>query len=174
MPGEHFVIKQRGSERRVALGFLVSAVLAACGGGSTGHPSAEPGPVTSPRGVVEQFLEAVADSNVQKMGMLWGTSAGPAAKTNQPPDWERRIVVMQAYLQNEGTKVTGDAPDNTSPERHLVQVELRRQLCTKSVPFTVIKLPDGSWVVNQVDLGAAGNPARPCLPSNEQDTTAAR
>jgi hypothetical protein len=41
------------------------------------------------------------------------------------------------------------------------------------VPFTVIKIPDGSWLVNQVDLTAAGNPARPCLPGNEQDTTAA-
>jgi hypothetical protein len=171
MPGEHFVIKQRGNERRIALGFLISAALAACGGGSAGHTAAAPGPVTSPRGAVEQFLEAVADSNVPKMGMLWGTSAGPAAKTNQPPDWERRIVVMQAYLRNEGAKVTGDAPDS-DPDRHQVQVELRRQLCTKTVPFTVIKLADGTWLVNQVDLGAAGNPARPCLPGSEQDTTA--
>ena len=171
MPGEYFVIKQRGNERRVALGFLVSAALAACGGGSAGHMPAAPGPVTSPRAAVEQFLEAVADSNVQKMGMLWGTSAGPAAKTNQPSDWERRIVVMQAYLRNEGAKVTGDAPDS-GPDRHQVQVELRRQLCTKTVPFTVIKLADGTWLVNQVDLGAAGNAARPCLPGSEQDTTA--
>jgi hypothetical protein len=170
MPGEHFVIKRRGVERRVAVLFLISAGLAACGG-AAGAKSAEPGPVTSPRGVVEQFLQAVADSNVQKMASLWGTSAGPAAKTNQPSDYERRIVVMQAYLKNEGTAITGDAPDG-GPDRHLVQVELRRQLCTKTVPFTVIKLADGTWLVNQVDLAAAGNPARPCLPGNEQDTTA--
>ena len=166
------MIKQRGNGRRVASAFLVSALMAACGGSTTTTQSpGTPGPITSPRGAVEQFLNAVADSNIQKMGALWGTSAGPAAKTNQPPDWERRIVVMQAYLQNEGAKVTGDAPDS-GPDRHLVQVELRRQLCTKTVPFTVIKLADGSWLVNQVDLQAAGNPARPCLPGNEQDTTA--
>ncbi len=165
------MIKQRGDGRRLALSFLVSVAVAACGGGSASHTTAAPGPVTSPRGAVEQFLEAVADSNVQKMGMLWGTSAGPAAKTNQPPDWERRIVVMQAYLRNEGAKVTGDAPDNSGPDRHLVQVELRRQLCTTTVPFTVIKLADGTWLLNQVDLGTAGNPARPCLPGSERDTT---
>jgi hypothetical protein len=169
MPGEHFVIKQRGSGRRAAFVFLVSAALTACGG-SAGHSPDAPGPVTSPRGAVEQFLEAVADSNMQKMGLLWGTSSGPAAKTNQPPDWQRRIVVMQAYLRNEGTAVTGDAQDG-GPDRHVVQVELRRQLCTNTVPFTVIKLADGTWLVNQVDLGAAGNPARSCLPGNEQDTT---
>src|SRR3954447_10359740 len=170
MPGEHLVIKQRGNAWPAAIGLLVSAALTACGGGSASHPSDGPGPVTSPRGVVEQFLEAIADSNVQKMGMLWGTSAGPAAKSNQPSDWERRIVVMQAYLRNEGAKVTGDAPDG-GPDRHQVQVELRRQLCTNTVPFTVIKLADGTWLVNQVDLGAAGNPARACLPGNEQDTS---
>jgi len=170
MPGDYFVIKQRGDVRQAAFSFVVLAALTACGGSSSSNSSATPAPVTSPRGAVEQFLDAVADSNVKKMGMLWGTSAGPAAKTNQPPDWERRIVVMQAYLRNEGTAITGDAAD--SADRHQVQVELRRQLCTKTVPFTVIKLADGSWLVNQVDLAAAGTPARPCLPGNEQDTTA--
>lgn len=165
------MIKQRGNGRRLTFGFLVSVAVTGCGGGSAGHTQAEPGPATAPRGTVEQFLQAVADSNVQKMGMLWGTSAGPAAKTNQPPDWERRIVVMQAYLRNDGATVTGDAPDG-GPDRHVVQVELRRQLCAKTVPFTVIKLADGTWLVNQVDLGTAGNPARPCLPGNERDTTA--
>jgi hypothetical protein len=162
MPGEHFVIKQ--------LGVLVSVGLVACGG-STGKSPAAPGPVTSPRGVVEQFLQAVADSNLQKMASLWGTAAGPAAKTNQPPDYERRIVVIQAYLKNEGTAVTGDAPDG-GPDRHVVQVELRRDLCTRTVPFTVIRLADGTWLVNQVDLAASGNPARACIQSSEQDSTA--
>jgi len=40
------------------------------------------------------------------------------------------------------------------------------------VPFTVIKLADGTWIVNQVDLTKAGNPARPCQPDAEGDTTA--
>ena len=66
--------------------------------------------------------------------------------------------------------VTSDAADG--PDRHQVQVELRRQLCTKTVPFTVIKLADGSWLVNQVDLTTAGTPTKPCLPGNEPDTTA--
>jgi hypothetical protein len=157
------VIKQR-------VVVLALAALAACGG-SAGKSPAAPGPVTSPRGAVEQFLQAVADSNLQKMAALWGTSAGPAATTNQPPDYARRIVVMQAYLKNEGIAITKDAPDG-GPDRHLVQVELRRDLCTKTVPFTVIKLADGRWLVNQVDLAAAGNPARRCLQGNEQDTTA--
>jgi hypothetical protein len=168
MPGETLVIKRRGIHGLVC-SLLCSAALAGCGGSAGTAPVA---PSTSPRAAVDQFMQAVADSNLQKMAGLWGTAAGSAAKTGQPPDYERRILVMQAYLKNEGHKIVSDAPD-ASPDRHQVQVELRRQLCTKVVPFTVIKTADGSWVVNQVDLAAAGNPARPCLPGNEQDTTSA-
>ena len=142
---------------------LAAVVLAACGGGS--NPSAV-APTTSPKGAVEKFMQAVSDSNLTAMANLWGSAGGPAARTGQPPDYERRIAVMQTYLQNESHRIASDAP--MSDARHGVQVEIRRQLCSWTVPFTVIRLADGSWIVNQVDLTAAGNPARPCGPG--QDT----
>lgn len=146
---------------------LVLAVLvAACGGGSTPSTVA---PKTSARGAVDAFMQAVADSNLAQMASLWGSSAGPAAKTRQPADWERRIEIMQAYLQNETHRVVSDAPAG-SDARHAVQVEIRRGLCTWVVPFTALRLADGNWIVNQVDVTAAGNPARPCVPG--QDTAA--
>jgi hypothetical protein len=39
------------------------------------------------------------------------------------------------------------------------------------VPFTTIKLGDGTWIVSQVDLTQAGNPGRSCEPGAQQDTT---
>jgi len=147
---------------------VLAVLLAACGGGSAPSTVA---PSTSARGAVDAFMQAVADSNLTRMSQLWGTSAGPAAKTNQPSDWERRITVMQAYLQNESHRVVGDTPEGTGGTRHAVQVEIRREFCTWVVPFTAIKLGDGSWIVNQVDVTAAGNPGRPCAPG--QDSAAA-
>jgi hypothetical protein len=162
MPGETLVIKTRA--------LVLAVVLAACSGGSAPSTVA---PTTSPRGAVDAFMQAVSDSNLARMGELWGTTAGPAAKTKQPADWERRIAVMQAYLQNESHRVVSDGPATpASDNRRAVQVELRRQLCTWIVPFTAVKLADGTWIVNQVDLAAAGNPARPCVPG--QDTAAAK
>ena len=76
---------------------------------------------------------------------------------------------MQAYLRNESHRVVSDGPATAARPADAVQVELRRQLCTWIVPFTVIRLGDGTWIVNQVDLTAAGNPARPCVPGG-QDT----
>jgi hypothetical protein len=146
---------------------VLAAALFACGGAGTPSKVA---PSTTAKSAVEGFMQAVADSNLMGMASLWGTAAGPAASTGQPPDWERRVTVMQAYLTNESHRVVGDAPE--SETRHGVQVEIRRQLCSWVVPFTAIKLADGKWIVSQVDLTAAGNPARPCAPGQERDTTA--
>ena len=137
-------------------------LLAACSGGSRPEPTQ---PVRTAASVVQGFMQAVADSNLTKMATLWGTANGPAAKTGQPPDYERRIVIMQAYLRNDSFRVTSDVPE--SPARRDLQVELKRRTCTWSVPFVVVKTGDGSWLVNQVDLTAAGNPARPCLEGSD-------
>jgi len=143
------VIKQRW------LGSVL--LLAACGGGSA--PQAQP--ANSASGAVRSFMQAVADSNLDKMANLWGTASGPAAKTNQPPDYRRRIAVMQAYLRNDSFRVTSDET-GMDPSRRELQVEIKRSTCTWSVPFTAVKIRDDFWIVTQLDLAAAGNPARPC------------
>jgi hypothetical protein len=147
--------------------FLFAAVLAGCGGGSS---PATVAPTNSAKGAVENFMQAVADSNLTRMANFWGSSGGPAARTRQPQDYERRIAIMAAYLRNESHRIVSDTPD-ADGARHSLQVEIRRQLCSWVVPFTAIKLGDGTWIVSQVDLTAAGNPAQPCEPGGAKDTT---
>lgn len=149
--------------------FLFAVVLAACGGSSSPGPI---GPTNSAKGAVEAFMLAVADSNLTAMANVWGTAAGPAGRTGQPRDYERRIAVMHAYLRNESHRIVSDTPDGTGA-RHALQVEIRRQLCSWVIPFTAIRLGDGNWIVSQVDVTAAGNPARPCTPGAAPDTTVA-
>lgn len=140
-------------------------LAAACGGGGAGAGAVRP--ANTPATAVQEFMRAVADSNLDKMAMLWGTAKGPAARTRQPPDYERRIVIMQSYLSHDDSRILSDTPDG-SEGHHMLQVELRRQACTWTVPFGVVQLADRSWIIQQIDLTAAGNPARPCNPS-EQD-----
>jgi hypothetical protein len=113
-------------------------------------------------------MQAVADSNLTKMADLWGTSNGPASRTHQPPDYQRRIAIIQAYLRHDGFRVTSDAAEGQN--RRALQVEIRRQTCTWNVPFVAVTTGDGSWLVNSVDLGAAGNPARPCVEASPGDS----
>ncbi len=146
-----------------------AALLTACSGGSGSAPG-QVQPSNTAAAAVQEFMRAVADSNLAAMASLWGTSAGPAARTRQPDDYERRIAVMQSYLVHDDSRIVSDQPDG-SPARHAVQVQLRRQACTWTVPFSAIQLGAGGWIVNQIDLTAAGNPARPCNPS-AQDSAA--
>jgi hypothetical protein len=144
-------------------------LLAACGGGGGG--AAPVPPTNTASAAVQNFMKAVADSNLTAMAGLWGTSRGPASRTRQPADYERRIVVMQSYLSHDDFRILGDAPEG-SEGHHAVQVQIRRGACTWSIPFVVLQLADASWIVNQMDLTEAGNPARPCQPS-AQDTARA-
>jgi hypothetical protein len=142
-------------------------LLAACGGGTSAQNPTQP--VSTASEAVRGFMQAVADSNLDKMASLWGTANGPASKTNVPPDYRRRIAVMQAYLRNGSFRITSDQPQATE-NRRAIQVELKRDTCTWSVPFVAIKTVNGTWLVNQVDLAAAGNPARPCVDPATVDT----
>jgi hypothetical protein len=149
--------------------YTAALLLVACGGGAPASPVR---PAGTAEAAVQSFMKAVADSNLAGMANLWGTARGSAATTRQPPDYERRIAVMQAYLGADDYRILSDRPDG-SEARHAVQVQLRRQACTYDVPFTVIQLADQRWIVNQIDLTAAGNPAKACDPS-QQDTSAPR
>lgn len=146
--------------------FVAAALLAACGGSGAGAVR----PANTASGAVQSFLRAVADSNLNAMASLWGTAKGPAAQTKQPADYERRVAIMQSYLNHDDSRILSDTPENAGT-RHAVQVQIRRQACTWTIPFTVIKLADGTWIINDVDLTAAGNPVRGCAPS-ERDSTA--
>lgn len=147
-------------------GLVTLLLLAACaGGGST--PATQP--ATSASAAVRSFMQAVADSNVDKMASLWGTASGPSSKTRQPPDYQRRVAVMQAYLRNQSFRITSDVP-GADQNRRALQVELKRDTCTWSVPFVAVKTSGAAWLVNQVDLAAAGNPARPCDDGARRDS----
>jgi len=154
---------------RAVIGMLgAAALVTACGGG---HAPGTTQPATSARETVTAFMRAVADSNLTKMAELWGSSKGSAARTGQPSDYEKRIVVMQSFLRNDDYRVASEASE--SSDRRAMQIELRRQACTWTVPFTVLKANDGAWLVSSVDLTRAGNPVRPCDPDAQaKDSTA--
>jgi len=118
-------------------------------------------------------MQAVADSNVERMASLWGTANGSASKTKQPPDWRRRVAIMQAYLRNQSFRITSDEAD-ADLNRRMLQVEIKRDACTWLVPFVAVKARDEVWLVTQVDLAAAGNPARPCSDGAAAADTAPR
>lgn len=139
-------------------------LAAACGGGySAAAPAAGAAPTAASASIaVEQFMRAVADSNLTRMGQYWGTARGAAAVTGEPANWQQRVVVMQLYLSGGSFRVIGDVPAAGGGDRRVVTIDLVRGTCSKQVPFTLGQAPGGGWIIVSLDLNDAGNPARPC------------
>jgi hypothetical protein len=133
-------------------------VLAALVG--TAPMVAQSGPASTPTLAVQGFMQAVSDSNLTKMAELWGSSKGPAARTGQPKDYNRRLVIMHAYLAGITVRTLGEVP-TSKRDRTLVTTELSRGVCKITLPVTAVKTGKG-WVVNQFDLALAGEVNKPC------------
>jgi hypothetical protein len=138
----------------------LGVILGACGGGHRAPASI--GPQATAEDAVRAFMQAVADSNIQRMSNLWGTTKGPASKTGQPSDYEKRLQVTQVYLRGSPYKVLASEPFEGDPARRKVVIELDRTQCVKAVPFVLVRVGDTGWIVNSVDLNAAGSPTRAC------------
>ncbi len=140
--------------------WMAAVVLVA--GCSTKVETVAVAPAVAPAAVAAAFMRAVADSSFTQMADLWGTAAGSAMATNKPPDWLQRIAVMHAYLRGGVAKVVGESPGSAKGQRRVLLIEFARDGCVKTVPFTMILTKQGSWLVNAIDLNAAGVPGRSC------------
>jgi hypothetical protein len=135
-------------------------ILAACGGGGGAGDVA---PLGSPEAAVREFMAAVQDSNIMRMGRSWGGENGPAIETHQPAQWEQRLKVVQFYLRGGNSRITSNTAVVGDVKHRNVLVEFTRGSCVKSVPFLTVQSRRG-WLVEAVDISTAGNPTNPCPP----------
>jgi hypothetical protein len=133
-------------------------LLAACGGASA---VSNVTPASTARESVDAFMEAVADSNISKMAMLWGTASGPAAVTGSPSDYERRVLVMHSFLRGATHELANEYPAEGNNRRTVV-VRLSRDGCTYDLPMTAVQTTQHGWLVNEFDLSLVGAPGRSC------------
>lgn len=113
----------------------------------------------SPAAAVQEFMHAVADSNLARMADLWGTDKGPVSKTH-PKDYEKRIMIMQMFLHGVQSRTLGDVPSSKSGLRS-VTTELAHNGCKVTISIDVVKAKDG-WLVQSFDLAEAGRVNQPC------------
>ena len=147
---------------------LAGLAALACGGTSIAGGPVEPAGSASQ--AMTAFMRAAADSNLARMAELWGSANGPAARTGQPPEWEKRVIIMQTYLRGDSSRVVTDVPVSGSDSQRRVIVALYRSGCVKQIPAIVTRSKSGGWLVENVDIAAAGNPARPCEDPDEDLT----
>lgn len=139
--------------RPLSIAAIGAALATACGGGGAPAPA-------DPATTVQAFLEAVRANDLRAMGRLWGTSRGPAAGRMPAEELERRLTVMRIYLAHERFEILPDL-DRPRTARPVLRVRLTRRGCLPVVPFTMTRHGDG-WLIQEIDLAAAGNPQRTC------------
>jgi hypothetical protein len=141
--------------RSIALLAVGLTVYGCSSGGSLPPPS-------DPESSVRTFMNAVNANSMAAMRDLFGGRRGPARGYIEPNELEQRLTVMRIYLEHEEYEVLppGSEPGPEEDQR-IVRVRLTRMGCTPVVPFTLTRWGQG-WLVSNIDLAAAGNPARPC------------
>jgi hypothetical protein len=162
----HAPSEDRVFHRSAPLPALLALLALACGGGA-----AKPVPLdtaTTPDAAVRNFLQAVADSNISRMGRYWGNIGGPASITGQPADYVQRLSVTQAFLRRSPYQILRVDKDVGNDTRGTVAVELSRtdldgRSCVRVVPFIVLKTGGLGWIVTSIDLTKVGTPGHSCL-----------
>jgi hypothetical protein len=158
----HALLEDRVS-RRLAPILLLLAL--ACGG-VPGNPVPEDVAPT-PEVAVRNFMQAVADSNITRMGRYWGTTRGPASLTRHPSDYLQRLQITQAFLRGSPYRVLRSDPERDQPNRQSVTVEFTRtdrdgKSCARVTSIGVIRTGDQGWIITRIDLTDVGTPGRAC------------
>lgn len=139
----------------LGMGLVIGAALACGGGRAMLAPS-------SPEAAVRTFMNAVRVNSLSTMGELWGSSRGPAKSYLPANELEQRLIVIRTYLDHESFEIL--EPQASVPRaanQRIVEVRLTRKGCRPVVPFTLVPYR-GGWLISNIDIAAAGNPARSC------------
>jgi hypothetical protein len=136
-------------------------VVFACSSQRVGVDVAAP---SDPDDTIHQFMRAVAANDLVAMGSLWGTAQGPASRNMDREELQQRLTIMRSYLVYERYQVIQGDPSRqvaVGANERLYRVQLHRRGCVPEVPFSLVRSGDG-WLVRNIDLSQAGNPARRC------------
>jgi hypothetical protein len=144
------------------------AMLAALGSlGCGSRPSALTPQPQTPNAAVVQFLAAVKARDLTGMGRLWGDKDGPLRGRLADSVLTKRLTIMQIYLAHDGYRIL-EGPNAVPGRADAVtfRVELQRAQCNQVQPLDLVHTRRGGWLVNDVHLETAGNPASACKPRN--------
>lgn len=104
---------------------------------------------------MEQFFAAVATNDIQRMGELWGDRRGPSVTYMRDEERTRRLVIMRRALTADEHRIVGSEVAPEAGAGRVLTVELVRGSNRAMVPFTLIELGTGGWLIKEIGLEAA-------------------
>jgi hypothetical protein len=104
------------------------------------------------RAAIDGFLKAVRAQDIQAMSVLWGTAKGPARDQFKRDELEKRLIVIQCYLNHDRWSYAEDRARLSAGGRQEYLIELRQQSLGARTIFTTIAGPGGRWFVEIIDV----------------------
>lgn len=136
--------------KRVAL--LLLPLTAACASlpGAASTSGAD-----SPRAAITQFLDGAKRKDLTTMAAVWGTERGPASKTMDRKELERRELIMMQCLGHEKSSIGASGPGEGG--RLKVPVQVTSGTLAASPTFTVVEGPSKRWYVENFEIDQLRN-----------------
>ena len=143
------------------LAIVVLLVAAGCkrsvvAGSPPASPTVTAPGAAAPREAVQRFMAAAKSQDLQDLGLIWGTAAGPALKDGEGHDdkdtREKREIIMMCHLKHNSFQVISDAPAENG--ERVLAVQVRYKDLTRSANFLTTRGPSSRWYVRQFDIEA--------------------
>ncbi len=118
---------------------------------------------TSASQAVEEYIRAASDSNLVRMGQLFGTDKGSLIG-RRADGVDKRMMIIQAYLTGVKVRALSEVRGAKDNER-VVTTEIARGGCKVVLPVTAVESGKEGWLVRNLDLDAASKVNQPCATS---------
>jgi hypothetical protein len=135
--------------------------LAACASGpQTVRNDGSFAGAAAPQLAFDTFLKAANEKDIQAMGTVFGTKAGPARETMDRTELEKRLIILSCYFAHDTARTLGE--DRGVEGHRELRVELKKGNLTRQTTFFTIQGPGKRWYVDNIDIAAVrdfcGNP----------------
>ena len=109
---------------------------------------------------VEEYIRAASDSNLVRMGQLFGTDKGSLIG-RRVEGTDKRMMIIQAYLHGVKVRALSEVRGAKDNER-VVTTEIARGSCKVVLPVTAVESGKEGWLVRNLDLDAASKVNQAC------------
>jgi hypothetical protein len=140
-------------------GLLLGSVvlLAACTTTTVQAPPAAVGPSM----VIERFLRAANQNDLDTMGSLFGTRDGPISRSWSRRELDERMFLLASLLRHTDYNV---GSEQIVPGRREEATQYTVQLALAQgpvqVPFTLVRTRRSEWLIEQIGIERITHPGR--------------
>jgi hypothetical protein len=140
-------------------GFLLGALaLAACAAAAPRNSD----DVVAPAMIIERFLRAANQNDLDTMARLFGTQAGPVTRTWTRKEVDDRMFIFASLLRHSDFTVLREqiVPGRRGEASQYI-VRLVVAQGPVEVPFTMVRTRDQHWIIEQIGIESITHPGRP-------------